>query len=78
MAQTYPITGIPKSANPDPHHPIPLRKEFVKWYSDPENGMQLSLFIQALLKFQQHDWRDKLSYYQVAGKYSGKSRYSLQ
>ena len=70
MAQTYPIQGIPMPTKPDPHHPIPLRKDFVKWYSDPENGMQLSLFIQALLKFQQKDFHDKLSYYQVAGKYS--------
>ena len=31
--------------------------------------MQLSLFIQALIKFQQMSHMDKLSYYQVAGKF---------
>lgn len=57
--------------HPDPQHPIPLRKEVTAWASDPENAVQLSLFIQALTKFQQMDPLDpktgKLSYYQIAG-----------
>lgn len=35
--------------------------------ADSENAVQLSLFIQALIRFQQMDFQDKLSYYQVAG-----------
>jgi tyrosinase len=64
---SYAITGIPMPTHPDPQHPIPLRKEVTAWASDPENAVQFSLFIQALVKFQQMDPTDKLSYYQVAG-----------
>lgn len=65
--QSYAIKGIPLPAKPDPHHPIPLRKEVTTWASDPENAVQLSLFIQALIKFQQVPHTDQLSYYQIAG-----------
>ena len=57
--------------HPDPQHPIPLRKELTAWASDSENAVQLSLFIQALTKFQQMDplgsKMGKLSNYQIAG-----------
>ena len=64
---SYAITGIPMPAQPDPQHPIPLRKEVTAWASDSENAVQLSLFIQALTAFQQMDVSDQLSYYQIAG-----------
>ena len=61
----YPITGIPLV--PDAHHPIPLRRELNEWYKDPLNGIQVSLFIQALDRFQKTSFEQKLSYFQVAG-----------
>ena len=67
MSQSFPIIGIPMPSVPDPQHPIPLRKEVTAWASDPDNAVQLSLFIQALIKFQQMDFQNELSYYGVAG-----------
>jgi tyrosinase len=67
MAQYYPIKGIPLPAKPDPQHPIPLRKEVTAWSSDPNNAIQLSLFIQALIQFQEMPVKEKLSYYQISG-----------
>lgn len=67
MTSSYAITGIPLPTAPDPKHPIPIRQEIDAWYSNPDNAIQVSLFIQALEKFMKTDYREKLSYYQVAG-----------
>lgn len=67
MTSSYPITGIPLPTAPDPTHPIPVRQEIDAWYSNPDNAIQVSLFIQALEKFMKTDYREMLSYYQVAG-----------
>ena len=65
--QSYAIKGIPMPQHPDPEHPIPLRKELTAWANDPENAVQVSLFLQALAKFQQLDPVDNmLSYYRGA------------
>lgn len=70
MAEYYAITGIPLPKTKDTNHPIPIRQEMNKWYQSPENDIQVSLFIQALDRFQQMSWDEKLSFFQVAGMYS--------
>jgi tyrosinase len=67
MASTYAIKGIPLPKHPDPHHPIPVRQEITSWYSNPDNAIQVSLYIQALSRFQQLPIDKKVSYFQVAG-----------
>ncbi|KAF8534625.1 common central domain of tyrosinase-domain-containing protein [Trichophaea hybrida] len=61
---TYAITGIPL---PDPSEPIPVRQEISAWYSNIDNAIQVSLFIQALTVLEKMDFQDKLSYFGVAG-----------
>jgi tyrosinase len=60
---TYAIKGIPFT----PGAEIPIRQEIDTWFSNPENAIQVSLFIQALTKFQKMKFSDKLSYFSVAG-----------
>lgn len=64
---TYAIKGIPLPEVPDPDHRIPVRKEIDAWFTDSKNAIQLSLFIHAMDKFMKMDFRQQLSYYQVAG-----------
>ena len=63
-----PITGIPLPDEPDQDHPIPCRLNIEHWYHDSKNGLQVSLFIQALHKFQVMPYEDQLSYFRIAGK----------
>ena len=63
MSSTYPIKGIPLA----PGQPLPTRKEITAWYSNDENALQVSLFIQALALFQKMPATDQLSYFRVAG-----------
>src|ERR1700722_677388 len=63
MSSTYPIKGIPLV----PGQPLPTRKEITAWYSNDENALQVSLFIQALNLFQKMPATDQLSYFRVAG-----------
>ncbi|KAH0556229.1 hypothetical protein GP486_005845 [Trichoglossum hirsutum] len=58
---TYPIRGIPVPSG----SPIPVRQEITSWYGDQNNAVQVSLFIQALTKFEKIDFKEKLSYFQV-------------
>lgn len=64
---TYPITGI--TAGLGPGAQVPLRREIDEWYAstNPNDQLQVSLFIIALLSFQELDPQDTLSYFQVAG-----------
>jgi hypothetical protein len=41
---TYPIRGIPVPQG----SPIPTRQELTRWFDNPDNAIQVSLFIQAL------------------------------
>jgi hypothetical protein len=47
MSSTYPIKGIPLV----PSQPLPTHKKITAWYSNDENALQVSLFIQALALF---------------------------
>ncbi|MCJ1427273.1 hypothetical protein MMC29_005176, partial [Sticta canariensis] len=67
MTGTYPIKGIPLPTHPDPKHPILVRLEIDAWYSNPNNALQVSLFIEAMEKFQKMKITEQLSFYQVAG-----------
>lgn len=60
---TYAIKGIPLI----PGDPLPTRKEISAWYSNDDNALQVSLFIQALTAFQKLPVTDQLSYFRVAG-----------
>jgi tyrosinase len=62
-APTYPISGIPVPSG----SPIPMRQEIDAWSQNPDNAIQVSLFVQALTRFQKISFKDQLSYYQVAG-----------
>ncbi|KFY12493.1 hypothetical protein V491_06774 [Pseudogymnoascus sp. VKM F-3775] len=66
MSTAYAIKGIPVSDG----EPIPTRKEVSAWYEDPENTLQVSLFVQAFTAFQEMDIKKPLSYYQIAGRSS--------
>jgi len=58
------IQGIPVPAG----QPLPTRKEFSKWATKtPEDSIQVSLFMRALQEFYNQDYKDTLSYFQVAG-----------
>lgn len=65
MAGHYPITGIQPS---DPKN-LPRRPECNAWASDPNNAIQLSLYMRALLRWYKMPYNDPsdLSYYQIAG-----------
>jgi tyrosinase len=64
MAQsTYAITGIPLV----PGQPLPTRKEVTAWYTNDENDLQVSLFMQALTAFKAIKVIDEKSYFRVAG-----------
>ena len=67
MSGTYPIKGIPLPTDPDPNHLIPVRQEIDAWYSNPDNAIQVSLFIQAMEKFQKMKITEQLSFYRIAG-----------
>ena len=67
MPASYALKGIPLPTVPDPKHPIPVRQDIDAWYSNPDNAVQVSLFIQAMIKFQKTDFNNMLSYYQVSG-----------
>ncbi|KAK0662965.1 putative tyrosinase [Cercophora samala] len=43
-----------------------IRREFTDWAKDPENNIQVSLFIRALQKFYDIPYTDTLSFFQVA------------
>ncbi|MCJ1463962.1 hypothetical protein MMC07_002572 [Pseudocyphellaria aurata] len=64
---TYPLKGIPLPEVPDPIHRIPVRQEIDAWYMNRSNDIQLSLFIQAMGKFMKMDYREQLSFFQIAG-----------
>jgi tyrosinase len=73
MTEKYvpvPISGIPLPEKPIPHHPVPLRQNINTWYDNPDNALQVSLFIQALTKFQELPFDDQLSYFRIASKSS--------
>jgi tyrosinase len=60
---TYAIAGIPLV----PGQSLPTRKEITAWYSNEENALQVSLFMQALTNFITIPVTDQLSYFRVAG-----------
>jgi tyrosinase len=64
---TYPITGIRAGLGPGAQ--VPVRREIDEWYAstDPNDQLQVSLFIMGLLNFQELDPQGTLSYFQVAG-----------
>jgi len=76
MADTYPITGIQVDADNNPLDPTkpddarPLRREVDEWLLDTDDNTkkQVSLFFNAVDRFQKLPAEDKLSYWQVAGK----------
>jgi hypothetical protein len=76
--QFHVIQGIPIPEPVDPVHPIPTRPEVGEWYNsrdqNPTIAIQVSLYLQALLKFQRESWTEKLSYFQIAGLYKSRSR----
>lgn len=59
----YAITGIQN---------VPVRRELDEWWfsKDPTDEKQRTLFILALIKFQDMPVTEKLSYFQIAGKFS--------
>lgn len=57
---SYPITGIKVGG-------VAARKEVNAWAADASNRVQVSLFIQALAKFQAMTFEDQLSYFRIAG-----------
>jgi tyrosinase len=61
----YVITGIPVDAG----QIIPVRRDIDEWYEDTsrQSKIQLSLFICALREFQSINYKDRLSYFQIAG-----------
>ena len=71
MSDYYPIQGIP--LGPDqPDDAPPVRHEVNEWATDkPETQIQVSLFIRALQAMYNIDYREKLSYFQIAGERLG-------
>ncbi|KAE8393458.1 common central domain of tyrosinase-domain-containing protein [Aspergillus alliaceus] len=63
--ESYAITGIPVESGTI----IPVRREVDEWYNDNSRQaqVQVSLFILALQQFQNISYKDKLSYFQIAG-----------
>lgn len=61
----YVIKGIPVDAG----QIIPVRRDIDEWYEDTsrQSRIQLSIFIWALREFQSFDYKDRLSYFQIAG-----------
>ncbi|KAH1293571.1 prephenate dehydrogenase (NADP(+)) [Aspergillus fumigatus] len=61
----YVIKGIPVDAG----QIIPVRRDIDEWYEDTsrQSRIQLSIFIWALREFQSIDYKDRLSYFQIAG-----------
>lgn len=57
---SYPITGIRVGG-------VAARKEVNSWAANPLNRVQVSLFIQAMTKFQAMTFQDQLSYFRIAG-----------
>jgi hypothetical protein len=66
---TFAITGILDNLGPAPHQ-VPLRQEVDAWFTDPDNKIQVNLFLLALAKFQSIPAEgpgSMLSYFQIAG-----------
>jgi hypothetical protein len=74
---TYPITGILKDLGPAPNQ-VPLRQEVDAWFTNPENKIQVNLFLLALKSFQEMPADDMLSYFQVAGQIRKRSLLVMQ
>ena len=68
---TYAIRGVP--VPPGPPGTVPIRLDVDEWYTskDPVHELQVTLFLLALAKFEEMSSEDKLSYFQVAGKFPG-------
>lgn len=62
-SESYAIKGIPVTGSSI----IPNRREVDEWFHDDKASIQVSLFVEALTKFQSLDYKQKLSYFQVAG-----------
>lgn len=54
------ITGIPSAPA--------IRYEFSEWTDDPQNDVQVSLFVLALNKFMEIDYQDRDSFFQIGGR----------
>jgi tyrosinase len=69
----YVIKGIPVEAGKI----IPVRRDIDEWYEDssPESTIQHSLFISALEELQSMDYKDRLSYFQLAGMWQGEKKF---
>jgi|ERR1700722_1264651 len=63
---TFAITGILENLGPAPHQ-VPLRQEVDAWFTDPDNKIQVNLFLLAMAKFQSMPAEAMLSYFQIAG-----------
>lgn len=62
-----------KDSNPDDgiNRKVFVRQDIDEWSSKKSNKKQVDLFILALDNFQKLDPKERLSYFQVAGKSSG-------
>jgi hypothetical protein len=61
------IQGVPVPPGGKPG----LRLEFSEWAtSTPEKSIQVSLFIRALQKFYDQPYTDRLSYFQIASRFT--------
>lgn len=70
----YPITGIQEGLDPNKTEllrRVPVRMEIDDWYQsqDVVHINQRALFFPAFLKLQRKSPQEKLSWYQIAGKY---------
>ncbi|OJJ44489.1 hypothetical protein ASPZODRAFT_18679 [Penicilliopsis zonata CBS 506.65] len=64
--KTFAITGIPVPAG----QPVPVRREVSQWATstDPQDQIQVSLFVRAVKKMQLRDpLKNELSFYRIAG-----------
>lgn len=64
-----PVTNTSSSnAGPSSEKKPGIRRELSKWVTaNPEESIHVSLFIRALQRFYDRPYRDRLSYFQVAG-----------
>ena len=65
-SEYYYIQGLPVP----PDQPLPSRINFKEWVMtpNPEDSIQVSLFIRALIRFYKMDYKEMTSYFQVAGR----------
>lgn len=73
-ASFYPITGIQEGLDPNKTEllrKVPVRMEVDDWYlsQDVIHINQRALFFPAFLKLQRMNPKEKLSWYQLAGKF---------